>query len=71
VLHGGGGNDTLDGDAGRDHLYGEAGDGFLMDVDNAYFDPVDALDGGPNATGQGDNDRALPTGILLNCERAN
>jgi serralysin len=71
VLHGGGGNDTLSGDAGRDYLYGEAGDDFLMDVDNTYSDPIDTLDGGPNGTEQGDNCRALPTDILLNCERAN
>ena len=71
VLHGGGGNDTLYGDAGRDYLYGEGGDDFLMDVDSAHSDPVDTLDGGPNATAQGDNCRALPTDILLNCELAN
>lgn len=69
VAHGGGGDDYIDGGAGRDYLYGELGDDFLVDIDSYSTDPVDTLDGGPNATMLGDVCRALPTDILRNCER--
>jgi serralysin len=70
VVYGRGGNDDIDGGSGRDYLYGEEGDDFLSDLDSFLSDPVDTLDGGPNATMLGDGCRALPTDILLNCESA-
>ena len=53
-MHGGAGNDVIEGGDGRDRFYGDAGDDELSGADDGQSDVADLLDGGANATAAGD-----------------
>ncbi|WP_229067557.1 calcium-binding protein [Actinoplanes sp. DH11] len=69
TIRGGGGNDDLTGDADRDSVYGEAGDDYLDGTDWGNTPEPDRLDGGANATADGDLCRPHRDDIFVSCER--
>ncbi|KUL34622.1 calcium-binding protein [Actinoplanes awajinensis] len=72
TIRGGAGNDSLNGNFGLDKLYGEAGDDALDAIEPgtaAQHQQADQVDGGDNATSNGDLCKISAVDVVTTCER--